>query len=520
MRAVRVVRWVAIGVGAALVVLTIVASAGSRTPTLRRLVIETLADRLDSDIELAAFSVDTFPSVNIRGEGLVVRFRGARDVPPLLKIRQFTIHGGIFGLLSRPRRFRIVRLEGLEINIPPGGADFGQPYGTAADPDSPDRPSSSPIRIDRLESHDAVLRLIPRKAGKEPREFAIRRLSMAGVGVDARMPFEAELTNPLPRGEVRTQGNFGPWNTETPGRTPLDGKYTFENADLSTIDGIGGMLSSAGTFRGQLGRIEVTGETQTPDFQLEYAKQPVPLTTRFDAIVDGTDGDTYLEAVDAVIAGTSLFAKGAVVGTPGVKGRTVRVQARIDDGRIEDLLALSVKSDAPILTGRVALHADLLLPPGKADVVERLQLSGAFDLSSAAFSDAGVRAKLAGMSARARGADPAAAPDTVVTDLEGRFALSGGTMTFADLRFRIPGATVQLAGSYGLRSEILNFDGTLRMQATISEAAGGGLKSVFLKAVDPLFRKKGAGAVLPIKVRGTRDDPKFGLDVVKALTPK
>ena len=58
------------------------------------------------------------------------------------------------------------------------------------------------------------------------------------------------------------------------------------------------------------------------------------------------------------------------------------------------------------------------------------------------------------------------------------------------------------------------------MQATISEAAGGGVKSVFLKIVDPLFKKKGAGAVLPIRVRGTREDPKFGLDVVKALTPK
>ena len=153
-------------------------------------------------------------------------------------------------------------------------------------------------------------------------------------------------------------------------------------------------------------------------------------------------------------------------------------------------------------------------------MVERLRIEGAFDLSSAAFSDEGVRARLSEMSARARGADPEAASRDVVTDLEGRFALAGGTMRFSDLRFRIPGATVQLAGSYGLRSEALEFDGTLRMQATISEAAGGGLKSVFLKAVDPFFRKKGAGAVLPIKVRGTREDPKFGLDVVKALTPK
>ena len=66
----------------------------------------------------------------------------------------------------------------------------------------------------------------------------------------------------------------------------------------------------------------------------------------------------------------------------------------------------------------------------------------------------------------------------------------------------------------------LAFDGQLRMTATISEAAGGGIKSFFLKAVDPFFRKGNAGTVLPIKVRGTRSEPKFGLDIVKAITPK
>jgi hypothetical protein len=52
------------------------------------------------------------------------------------------------------------------------------------------------------------------------------------------------------------------------------------------------------------------------------------------------------------------------------------------------------------------------------------------------------------------------------------------------------------------------------MEATISEAAGsGGIKGFLLKAIDPIFRKKGAGALVPIKVRGTRDKPEFGLDV-------
>lgn len=520
MRWARAVRWTAIAVGAALVVLAVIAGAGSRTQTLRRLVVDTLADRLDSEIELAAFSVDTFPTVDIRGEGLAVRLRGARDVPPLVKIERFAITGGMFGLLSRPRRFRTITLEGLEINIPPGGPDFKPAYGRAANPESPDQPSSSPIHIDTLVASDAVLRLIPRKAGKNPREFAIHRLTMTGVGAASRMPFEADLTNPIPRGQIQTRGQFGPWNKENPGGTPLEGTYVFENADLSTIKGIGGMLASTGSFGGELGRIAVNGETRTPDFQLQYADRPTPLTTRFEAVVDGTDGDTYLNTVEAQLGATKMLAKGAVEGLPGVKGRRVKVHVTIDDGRIEDLLHLTVKSDKPVLTGQIALHADLLLPPGPDDVVDRLRLDGQFDLSSAKFTDRGVQQKLAGMSTRARGRDPEEAPDTVMSDLEGRFRMAGGTITFPGLTFRIPGAAVQLAGGYGLRSEALAFDGTLRMQATISQAAGGGITSVFLKVVDPFFKKKGAGTVLPIRVRGTRSDPKFGLDVVKTLTPK
>ena len=56
--------------------LAIVAAAGSRTSTLRRLVIDTLAERLDSEVELQFFSVDLFPTVTVRGEGLSVRLRG------------------------------------------------------------------------------------------------------------------------------------------------------------------------------------------------------------------------------------------------------------------------------------------------------------------------------------------------------------------------------------------------------------------------------------------------------------
>jgi len=47
-----------------------------------------------------------------------------------------------------------------------------------------------------------------------------------------------------------------------------------------------------------------------------------------------------------------------------------------------------------------------------------------------------------------------------------------------------------------------------------------GAKSFFLKLADPIFKKKGAGAVIPIKITGTREEPKFGLDLGRVLSRK
>ncbi len=514
----RAVRWISLAVVGVLGALVIAAGLGSRTAPMRTLVVDTLAERLDSEVELESFGVDVVPVVRISGSGLVIRHKGRRDVPPLISIRGFSIEGGLLGLLRRPVRFRTVTLTGLEINIPPGG--FKRTVAGLVQGRTPDMPGRAAILVDRLTAENATLSIIPRRADKSPRVFEIQHLTLDSLGLGQPMPFEATLTNPLPRGMIKTTGTFGPWGREEPGTTPLTGKFTFDDVDMGTIKGIGGRLTATGAFGGQLGRIDVSGETHMQDFRLNVGGNPVPLTTRFQAVVDGTDGDTYLNDVAATLLGTSLMARGKVVGTKGVKGRTVQVHVQIDQGRIEDILRLVVKGDAPVMTGRLALHADLDLPPGPADVLDRLGLEGEFGLRGAAFTDDGVQSRLSGMSQRAMGKDPEEKPDTVLSDLRGRFNLSKGVLRLSDAAFGIPGATVRVSGTYGLRTETLEFDGVLRMQATISQAAGGGVKSIFLKVVDPFFRKKGAGTVLPIRIRGTRDQPKFGLDVGKALTPR
>lgn len=305
-----------------------------------------------------------------------------------------------------------------------------------------------------------------------------------------------------------------------PWRHAADGRYTFDDVDLSTVKGIGGTLNSTGQFGGQLDRIDVSGETRTPDFRLKVSGNPVPLQTKFVAVVDGTDGDTYLNAVSATFLNTALTAKGAIVGAEGVKGRTVIMQTRIDDGRIEDLLRLVVKGTNPLMTGRLTLQGAMTLPAGPADVMERLEISGKFGVDAARFTDGGVQAKISDMSERARGLKPEEHAQNVVSDLQTQFRVEHGVLTLQNGSFGIPGATVRIDGTYGFQTEALEFDGILRMQATISEAAGGGLKSFFLKAVDPFFRKPGAGTELPIRIRGSRSEPKFGLDVGTALTPR
>jgi hypothetical protein len=63
-----------------------------------------------------------------------------------------------------------------------------------------------------------------------------------------------------------------------------------------------------------------------------------------------------------------------------------------------------------------------------------------------------------------------------------------------------------------LRGEALDFSGDLRLKAKLSQTVTG-KKSFFLKAIDPFFEKKGAGAVIPISITGTRESPTIGVTV-------
>ncbi len=508
----KIVRWF-IGVsGGVLVALWVVVAVGSRTSVLREALLDALREKLDTDVELQSFEADMFPLVRITGTGLKLRLRGQRESRPLIEVASFEVQSGIWGLLQRPRRFKAVTLEGLKISIPPRSPHDRESARAAAV-----ESTEGPVVIDEVIAHNAQLVLIPRRADKDPKQFDIYDLHLESVGFNRAMPFRAALTNPVPKGLINTTGTFGPWRAAEPGDTPAKGAYTFKNVDLNTIKGLAGTLSSDGEFSGKLAEIDVNGKTSTPDFSIDVGGRPVPLVTQFHAVVDGTDGDTYLRRVDAKFLDTALTATGAITGRPGIKGRTIQLDVQIDGGKIDDVLRLAVKSANPVMSGALALQTSLLIPPGPARIADRMELEGHFAIAECRFTDPAVHSRLVTLSRHSQGKDTDDPAGRVLSNMRGQFSVNAGTVRFKTLTFEVPGAAVHLAGDYGLRSEQLNFAGTFSMQATISEAVGGGVKGALLKAVDPIFKKGGHGAVVPIRIHGTREKPEFGLDVKKSL---
>jgi hypothetical protein len=181
----------------------------------------------------------------------------------------FSGDAGLAGLLRDPITVSNIRLEGLEINVPPGGLSLNDESDDVEDNDG----GNSPLIVRHLQSERAVLRILRKKPGKAPRLFEIGQLDMKDVGADHPWPFRATLTNPTPPGRVQTEGTFGPWQAEEPSLTPLAASYRFEDADLGVFDGIAGILNSSGSFKGVLERIEVDGTTSMPAFALADCDQ-------------------------------------------------------------------------------------------------------------------------------------------------------------------------------------------------------------------------------------------------------
>ena len=542
----RRVVWTGGAVLVALAALAVTATVLARRvePYLRTQIVQALAERLRARVELDSFHVALVGGA--QGQwGVVAVGRGLRIWPsqqppasasasatPLIQIDEFNFHAPLRYRPGKPIAISLVRLSGFTIHVPPR---LARPPSVLSTPTlSAHTATWAQLVVERMECEHAELVLETDKPNKLPMSFAIQKLRLNHVAAADALQFQAELANPRPVGLIHTSGSFGPWQTDDPGASPVQGSYQFDHADLRSFRGLAGMLHSTGSFEGTLHDVTVDGDADVPDFSLDRFGSPMPLHAHFHARVDGTDGDTWLDSVLATLGHSRFTTRGRIVrmktllenggtapsspqspaATP-VAGHDILLDIDVEKQRIEDFLRFTNQKQQPLLTGIVTAQARLHIPPGKAELQQRLTLGGAFQIEQARFTSDKIQSMVDELSLRGQGRPGEVRkpqPEAIDSQMKSHFQLDHAVVTLPDLDYTVPGAEIQLKGSYGLTGGTLSFDGKARMQATVSQMVGG-WKGLLLKPADRFFRKDGAGTLIPIHITGTRDAPHFSVDV-------
>jgi hypothetical protein len=416
-------------------------------------------------------------------------------------VENLRIEGSFFGLFTK--HLKLIRAKGLQVLVPPIGSEAFQ------------TPRRSSFVIDDLVADGASLQVASRDPGTQPLKFAFRNFTMHEIGGSGAASFQATFSNPEPPGEIAASGKFGPWNETDVGKTPVSGKYSLQNADLGVFGGIGGILSANGDFSGMLNHIKTRGHADTPQFTVASGSHHVDLQTDYQAVVNGVNGDTFLNSVTAHLLNTSITSHGAVAGQPNQDGKATSLELDSTDGRIQDLLLLFTDSSHAPMSGAVSFRAQVAIPPGERPFLQRVELQGSFGIDDGAFRQASTQAQVNHLSKGALGkkaGENEGDASTVLSNLKGQVQLKNGMAAFAHLSFSVPGADAQMQGTFSLLNSKINLHGILKTDSEPANATRG-VKTVMLKVLEPFFKKKNRGYAMPVRITGTYSQPSFGLDL-------
>ena len=482
-----------------------------RWPFSQRKVTQSLQETFPATVTFQKFHSTYFPHPGCVGEEAVFTWLGSsRDTPPIVNIRRITIEARYLDMVLRPGYITKIILEGFAARVPK--------IGTTREPTSWKSVQSN-THVGTLVADHSIVE-IARNGDKEALQFIVHTLQLHSVQGEKPFTYEVALHNPIPPGEIRARGQFGPWDSERPGDTAVSGEATFERADLSSFDGISGSLTATQKFWGELGRLETAGSLDVPDFMVKRSKHALHLASEFHAVVNGTNGDVSLERVTTDFLHTQVTASGKIAGRPGEKGKTASLELHVRDGRVQDVLRLFVSEAKPPLNGVTSFRAQVTIPPGDEPFLEKVRVAGDFGVSGGEFSKSSTQKDVDLFSGKARGEkisekeiqDPDEDPQRVISNLAGHAEIIQATARLDKLSFNVPGASAEMHGTYNLETEKIDLHGTLKTDAELSHMTEG-VKSALLKPLNIFFKRKHAGAVAPVHLVGTYRHPEPGLDL-------
>jgi hypothetical protein len=496
-------RWILLAVSICAVVFLGIMAA--KWPFTREAMMKRLERASSAQVEMRGFHSKYFPFPGCVADDVVFRQKtapGQKPADPIITIRKLTIESTFAGLLSKPGRIRRVVADGLRLHIPQGGVNLHEQTGSGSDQ----------TVIEELRADNAVLELATGQTAEKKLVFQIHSAQFHNIGGGQAVPFQVSLQLPVPPGEVESSGSIGPWKDEkgTVRSTAISGKYVLNRANLGVFKALGGIVSSRGEFSGNLEKLNVAGMTDSPDFEVKESGHQFHLSTQFRGLLDMKNGDLVLPSLEARLGNTNLLAHGSVSGKP----KTVTLDVTHGQGKIQDLILLFSDAKASPMLGPVVFQTQIVLPPEHRPFKERVRLTGNFNISRARFTSTNTQKNVDQLSERAEGKkdkekdydqdDDENGFEQVMTDLKGNVIMKDGVATFSPVSFAVPGADADMKGTYSLLTKRVNMRGKMRMLATVSQASTGA-KSIFLKVLDPFYKKKkkGAGAEVPIRMTGT-----------------
>ncbi len=491
-----------VGLVIAGLIITGIVLLGVHWPFSRNAVERAIRAATDRPVRIGTFRQSYFPPGCIAENITVLTHRGG-DNPPLIAIQKLVIQGSLTGMFRSPTLLAEVKIVGMHVRIPPKGP--GENHGIPLDS------GSHGLAISKIVADGALLEFIPEDRGKEHFKLLIDKLLVRDAGSGKAMSYSAVLTNTEPPGIIRSEGKFGPWNPNDPGRTAVSGDYTYENVKLGVFGGISGTARAEGKFSGPLEHILTMGTVEIPNFHVQGSA----LTTRFaldyHAIVNGTNGDTWLQPAHARFLRTEVTARGPI---EGGSHKTATFDMAVRDGRLEDLLRLFVSEKTAPMSGTVSLTAKAVWPPGPRKFLDKLRLDIDFGIGAGHFASEKTQGSIDRLSESAAGEskkEEKEDPRTVLSILRGHVALRDGVAHLSTVSFAMPGASATLQGTYRLADQAVDLHGVLDTEGRLSDTASG-FKALIIKVITPFFKKKHSARIVPFKITGSWGNATVGLD--------
>lgn len=432
---------------------------------------------------------------------------------PLATVQKIRITGRYSDLLFRPYHLARIEVNGLRVRIPAPGEPKNWNEGTD------ENDTSSRVSVGRVITDGAVLE-IEKEKGEVPLKFEIHKLLLDSIAAHEPMDYEVSMGIPEPPGELESKGKFGPWEDGEIGKIPLSGSVKLSGAKLTKYSGLGGTIQSEERFAGTLEQVEVTGEASAPDFELVSAGHKVELRTQFDVTVNAVKGEAQLKAVAGRVGQTRIHVRGEVVENAKSDHREASLDFSITNGRAEDLLWVFSRASKPAMIGPAVCSGHVRMRKFGDGFLDALEADGKFEVKNGHFQRT-MQVKTNVLSARAQGKKVKAAddaPEVAVENLSSEVKIGNGVGHLTSTYFQVPGARARAEGTYKIGNAQVDLHGNLWTDASLSDNTTG-IKTILLEPLDPLFRRKHAGSMMGVSMKGDIHQPRMGTVLTKKKAP-